>query len=81
MVVLLGFGAIGAVSDARQRPLNQGGVGRWSKRRPESLNETGTFVSERVHLREIVVIAGTDCPPGASLAFRLIACRSPMAPI
>jgi hypothetical protein len=23
------------------------------------------FVSERVHLREIVVIPGTDCPPGA----------------
>jgi hypothetical protein len=78
---LLGFGAIGAISDARQRPLNQRGVGRWSKRTPEKLNESGMFVSERVHLREIAVIPGTDCPPGASRAFRLIACRSPMAPI
>jgi hypothetical protein len=30
------------------------------------LNESGTFVSERVHLREIAVIPGTDCPPWAS---------------
>jgi hypothetical protein len=28
---------------------------------PEKLNETGTLVSERVHLREIPVTPGLDC--------------------
>jgi hypothetical protein len=29
----------------------------------EKLNETGTLVSDWVHLREIVVIPGVDWPP------------------
>jgi hypothetical protein len=33
------------------------------KSMPEKLNETGTLVSERVHLREILVIPGLDCLP------------------
>jgi hypothetical protein len=48
---------------------------------PEKVNETGTLVSERVHVREIVVISGLDCLLGQSGAFRVVACRSPMAPI
>jgi hypothetical protein len=31
---------------------------------PEKLNETGTLVSERVHLREIPVTPGLDCLAG-----------------
>jgi hypothetical protein len=31
---------------------------------PEKLNETGTLVSERVHLGEILVIPGLDCLAG-----------------
>jgi hypothetical protein len=31
---------------------------------PEKLNKTGTLVSDRVHLREIVVIPGVDCLAG-----------------
>jgi hypothetical protein len=34
------------------------------KAMPEKLNETGTLVSERVHLREILVIPGLDCLAG-----------------
>jgi hypothetical protein len=46
----------------------------------EKLNETGTLVSERVHVREIVVIPQPALPVGAR-AFGLIACRAPAAPI
>jgi hypothetical protein len=45
------------------------------------LNETATFVSERVHVGEIVVIHDTAGLPGRSGAVRRIACRSPDAPI
>jgi hypothetical protein len=45
------------------------------------VNETGTTVSEWVHLGEIVVIPRIDELPGRSAAFHLIACRAPMAPI
>jgi hypothetical protein len=45
------------------------------------VNETGTLVSERVHLCEIVVIPGIDRLLREAGAFRLIACRSPVAPI
>jgi hypothetical protein len=47
----------------------------------EKVKETGTLVSEMVHVREIAVIPGPDRVPGQSGAFRLIACRSPTAPI
>jgi hypothetical protein len=50
--------------------------GRWQSA-PVKLNETGTRASQRVHLREIVVIS----TPGRRRALRLIACRSPSAPI
>jgi nucleoside-diphosphate kinase len=36
---------------------------------PEKLNETGTLVSERVHLGEIAVIPGPDGRPGCRLHF------------
>jgi hypothetical protein len=45
------------------------------------LNETATFVSERVHVGEIAVIRDVARLPGRSRAFRRIACRSPVAPI
>jgi hypothetical protein len=32
----------------------------------KKLNERGMLVSEKVHLREIVVILGADCPWGRS---------------
>jgi hypothetical protein len=44
------------------------------------VNEAGMPFADGVHLREIVVIPGIDRLLG-SPAFRLIACRSPMAPI
>jgi hypothetical protein len=45
------------------------------------VNETGTTVSEKVHLGEIVVIQGIDELPGRLAARHLIACRAPTAPI
>jgi hypothetical protein len=48
---------------------------------PEKLNETGTLVSDKVHVREIVVIRGLDGAAGPFAAFGLIACRCTMAPI
>jgi hypothetical protein len=45
------------------------------------LNETGMPTSDRVHLREIVVILEIDWRRRRSAAFHLIACRSPAASI
>jgi hypothetical protein len=42
---------------------------------PAKLNETGTPASDRVHVREIVVIFGIDGGAGGP-QFHLIACRS-----
>jgi hypothetical protein len=39
------------------------------------LNETGTLLAERVHVREIVVIPLFARQPDQVSAFRLIACR------
>jgi hypothetical protein len=36
------------------------------KASPKKLNESGTAVAEKVHLREIVVIRRIGCPPGRS---------------
>jgi hypothetical protein len=82
MVVSSRFGADGAIGEAAaatpQKPARRAVD---CKPMPEKLNETGTPVSERVHLREIVVIPGRAGLPGQSGAFRLVACRWPMAPI
>jgi hypothetical protein len=48
---------------------------------PTKLNETGTPVSDRVHLDEIAVIPGLDGRPGYLSAFCLVACRWREAPI
>jgi hypothetical protein len=45
------------------------------------LNETGTVVADRVHLGEIAVIPPIDRLLRPAATYRLIACRSPTAPI
>jgi hypothetical protein len=63
MVVSSGFGADGAFGEScRNTPKTCEACGRLQPT-PEKLNETGTLVSERVHLREIVVIPGCDGLP------------------
>ena len=53
------MGAIGEIA-ALTSPKTCEAFGRL-KPMPEKLNKTGTLVSDRVHLREIVVIPGVDC--------------------
>jgi hypothetical protein len=81
MVVSSRFGADGAIVNCC--PLRfwiSEAFGRL-KPIPREVNETGMFVSKKVHVREIVVIWGGGCLAGRLGAFRRIACRSPKPPI
>jgi hypothetical protein len=51
------------------------------KRMPAKLNETGMFASERVHVREIVMVQAPGTRPSARRDFRLVACRPAAASI
>jgi hypothetical protein len=62
MVVSSSFGAVGAsIEVLPSRPQNLQGV-RLTEAIREKVNETGTLVSERVHLCEIVVIRSRWLP-------------------
>jgi len=65
MVVSSGSALMGAIGEiaALTSPKTCEAFGRL-KPMPEKLNKTGTLVSDRVHLREIVVIPGVDCLAG-----------------
>jgi hypothetical protein len=77
MVVSSRFGADGAIGDiaAVAPPQTRKASGRLQAT-PEKVNETGTLVSERVHLREIVVIPGSVA--GRAIR-RVFAGRLPLA--
>jgi hypothetical protein len=59
MVVSLGSAPSAPSVMPASAPSTRAALHRWSKPTAEELNECGTFVSERVHLREIAVIPGT----------------------
>jgi hypothetical protein len=81
MVVSLRFGARGAIGETLSRnALSKPETCDRCKPMRGKLNETGTLVSDRVHLGEIAVIPGVS-GFGRAAAFRRIACRSPTAPI
>jgi hypothetical protein len=65
MVVSSGSALMGAIGEiaALTSPKTCEAFGRLNPM-PWKLNKTGTLVSERVHLREIVVIPGVDYPAG-----------------
>jgi hypothetical protein len=64
-----------------QRPAKSRETFGRSKPIRKKLNETGTLVSEKVHVREIVVIPGSFGLSGRASAFGLVACRWRAAPI
>jgi hypothetical protein len=76
------FGAICAIGEALSpvTPQTRETLGQL-KPSFEKLNETGTLVSDMVHIREIAVIPRRRSAAGQPAAFRLIACRCAMAPI
>jgi nucleoside-diphosphate kinase len=69
MVIISSGSALGApsVNCCRNAP-NGKGCGAFGRLKASlaKLNESGTPVAEKVHLREIVVIPGADRPPGRS---------------